>query len=462
MGAAQDLDKPDLAAVTAGLWDNRSNYDASGNVYPSTGGSGTSGAVLKSDQWRISVAGTLGGTAVSVGDVLVALVDTPGSTSSNWMVLQGNVVAFTGDSGSGGLEGLVPAPAAGDSAAGKFLKANGQWVAVSTSNLGSANLTSADNARTFTLKSGGTASQNLQFLNSGGGNLLTLYGNKNIEFGSSSNTLTEFLINLSGTAGTFRMASGSTAYAIYYDAPAFNFSIRSATSYKVDIFGGLGSIYTTGDTSSGYYLNKIGGTPAAALYNNNGSNLYMNNSSGTRLINIETVNGFGHVVGGWAVGLAYSIVPTARLQVKGSGSTSATTTALFENSSSVACLTIKDDLTSTFGGIITTPQVITTPATITVAANAGTVTRANRINKFTNSSAAAMTITMSTTAALDGDLAQVRIYDFSAATQTITWVNTENSSVTVPATSNGSTTLPLTVGFQYNSATSKWRCIGSV
>jgi hypothetical protein len=112
--------------------------------------------------------------------------------------------------------------------------------------------------------------------------------------------------------------------------------------------------------------------------------------------------------------------------------------------------------------LVTTPQVITTPKTITVTTNAGTVTRANRINNFTNSSAAAMTITMSTTAALDGDMVQVRIYDFSAAAQTITWVNTENSSVTVPATSNGSTTLPLTVGFQYNSATSKWRCIGSV
>lgn len=217
------------------------------------------------------------------------------------------------------------------------------WATSSSSNLGSANLTSADNARTFTLKSGGTASQNLQFLNSGGGNLLTLYGNKNIEFGSSSNTLTELLINLSGTNGVFRMASGSNGYAIYYDAPAFNFSIRSATSYKVDIFGGTGSIVTTGDTSSGYYLNKIGGTPAAALYNNNGSNFYMANSAGTRLINIETVNGFGHVVGGWAVGLAYSIVPTARLQVKGSGSTSATTTALFENSASVAALKVKDD-----------------------------------------------------------------------------------------------------------------------
>jgi hypothetical protein len=34
---------------------------------------------------------------------------------------------FTGDSGSGGAKGAVPAPAAGDTAAGKFLKASGAW-----------------------------------------------------------------------------------------------------------------------------------------------------------------------------------------------------------------------------------------------------------------------------------------------------------------------------------------------
>lgn len=112
-------------------------------------------------------------------------------------------------------------------------------------------------------------------------------------------------------------------------------------------------------------------------------------------------------------------------------------------------------------GLVTAPQIINTPATVTVTTNAGTVTRANRINNFTNSSAAAMTITMSTTSAADGDIVMVRIKDFSAVAQTITWVNTENSTVTAPTTSNGSTTLPLTVGFQYNSATSKWRCVAS-
>ena len=38
-----------------------------------------------------------------------------------------NTGGFTGDSGSGGNTGLVPAPAAGTSAAGKYLKADGTW-----------------------------------------------------------------------------------------------------------------------------------------------------------------------------------------------------------------------------------------------------------------------------------------------------------------------------------------------
>src|SRR5215831_8695388 len=38
------------------------------------------------------------------------------------------VSPFTGDTGSGGTKGAVPAPAAGDTAAGKFLRADGIWV----------------------------------------------------------------------------------------------------------------------------------------------------------------------------------------------------------------------------------------------------------------------------------------------------------------------------------------------
>jgi hypothetical protein len=39
---------------------------------------------------------------------------------------------FVGDSGSGGTKGLVPAPAAGDAAASKFLKADGTWTVVTS------------------------------------------------------------------------------------------------------------------------------------------------------------------------------------------------------------------------------------------------------------------------------------------------------------------------------------------
>lgn len=40
--------------------------------------------------------------------------------------------AMVGDSGSGGTKGLAPAPAAGDAAAGKFLKADGTWAVPSS------------------------------------------------------------------------------------------------------------------------------------------------------------------------------------------------------------------------------------------------------------------------------------------------------------------------------------------
>jgi hypothetical protein len=96
---------------------------------------------------------------------------------------------------------------------------------------------------------------------------------------------------------------------------------------------------------------------------------------------------------------------------------------------------------------------------VTVTSNAGTVPVTSKLSTFTNSSAAAMTITLATAGAVDGQPLILRIYDFSAVAETITFVNTENSTVSVPTTSNGSTTLPLTVGFMYNSATSKWRCV---
>lgn len=74
--------------LIVGLLNDRGNYNASGNVYPSSGGSGVAGAVRKGDVWYISVAGVLNGAAVYVGDTVRALVDSPGQTAGNWSVMQ--------------------------------------------------------------------------------------------------------------------------------------------------------------------------------------------------------------------------------------------------------------------------------------------------------------------------------------------------------------------------------------
>lgn len=112
-------------------------------------------------------------------------------------------------------------------------------------------------------------------------------------------------------------------------------------------------------------------------------------------------------------------------------------------------------------GVATGTSVIFTNDAITATANAATIPITHRFHTVTNNSAATLTITLTTSGATDWQLHMIRILDFSAVAQTLTFVNTENSDVTIPSTSNGSTTLPRTVWFQYNSATSKWRCIAN-
>lgn len=84
-------DTLDPGSVGAGMWQDRGNFDASSGAFPSTGGSGTAGAVMKGDQWVISVGGTLGTHVLNAGDSIRALVNTPGSTSTNWASLEGNL-----------------------------------------------------------------------------------------------------------------------------------------------------------------------------------------------------------------------------------------------------------------------------------------------------------------------------------------------------------------------------------
>lgn len=99
---------------------------------------------------------------------------------------------------------------------------------------------------------------------------------------------------------------------------------------------------------------------------------------------------------------------------------------------------------------------------LTAVAGAITIPITYPLTTVTNSGAVTLTITFTTTGATDGIVQMVRVLDATAAVQTLATVNTEPSTVALPTATNGSTTLPLTTEWQYNGATSKWRCIRSV
>ncbi len=85
-------DRAYAESLVVGLWDDRGNYNASVNAYPSSGGSGTAGAILKGDIWTVSVGGTLPtAQVVGVGDTVRALIDTPGNTQANWAIQEQNI-----------------------------------------------------------------------------------------------------------------------------------------------------------------------------------------------------------------------------------------------------------------------------------------------------------------------------------------------------------------------------------
>lgn len=88
-------------------------------------GSGSQAATIANDAVTNAkldnmAAGTIKGRALGAGTG-----DPTDLTSTQATAILDNLV---GDSGAGGTKGLAPAPAAGDAASGKFLKADGLWV----------------------------------------------------------------------------------------------------------------------------------------------------------------------------------------------------------------------------------------------------------------------------------------------------------------------------------------------
>lgn len=108
------------------------------------------------------------------------------------------------------------------------------------------------------------------------------------------------------------------------------------------------------------------------------------------------------------------------------------------------------------------PRSYLTANAITASANTATVPVASVRNIVTNNSASGLTITMATSGALSMQPAIVQILPSSAASQSLVFVNTENSALTTaPSTIGSSTTIPISTGFLFNAGTSKWTIVAS-
>lgn len=95
--------------LVVGLLDDRGNYDPTvTSLYPTTGGSGLAGAVLKGDLWAISDDGNVNGIPVTVGDTIRALVDAPAQNNDNWAITQNNLIYVPENSSNKATSLILP------------------------------------------------------------------------------------------------------------------------------------------------------------------------------------------------------------------------------------------------------------------------------------------------------------------------------------------------------------------
>lgn len=276
---------------------------------------GGNGIVANGDWQATAIAAAFGGTgqtSYTIGDIIYASNTT--AIAKLGIGTSGQVLTVSG--------GGVPT-----------------WAAVSAPNLGSANLTSADDARTFTLKSGTSSSQYFQILNSAGANLFTGRGDNKVVFGSSSIGLSiDSYLNNSSVNDTyinnvlFKKLTTWGRYETYYNASgAAKIEIDSVG--EIRLYSGRFQIYNSLSNLVSD-LSISGNIPTQLYADNTGTNsIQLYGGSGTSI-----VAKYSAVIGKWA----NSSGP--QLEVFGSGSTSGTTMAAFKNSASAAALTIKDDL----------------------------------------------------------------------------------------------------------------------
>ena len=140
-----------------------------------------------------------------------------GSGNLSWAT--NYTTAFTGDSGSGGAIGLVPAPSSGDAAADKYLKADGTWATVSGGGGGGISFdgSTANGMLTYKDSDEATVESNITFDGSilAVGGSLTLnkaqgFGDVTIEFKQAGTTTYVMGIDDSHASNVFKIHSSTS------------------------------------------------------------------------------------------------------------------------------------------------------------------------------------------------------------------------------------------------------------
>jgi len=170
-----------------------------------------------------------------------------------------------------------------------------------------------------------------------------------------------------------------------------NVGIGTTNPFALLTVGGQSSFYSvqSAGTGSDFFYSDINPNITAGANNQVVSLMRLRDRgvlntggfTGTKRLSLILENGAGGQFpfqlfsesGALRIGFSSVATPTALVEIKGTGSTSATTSLLVQNSASVSSLTITDDRTSTFNGpLLITPSFITGGTTIFIVRTAAT------------------------------------------------------------------------------------------
>lgn len=273
--SAQDAaTKAYVDTAVTGLLDYRGSYNASTNLFPSTGGSGLLGAVLKGDFWICSVPGTLGGESVTAGDLIIAIVDTPGQTSSNWDLIEHNIGSYV-SSVSGTTNRIT-------STGGSTPQ-----IDISASYVGQASITTLGtvgtgtwNATAITVPYGGTGVATLTGLAKGNGTSAFTAATAGTDYSAGTSALTTGILKSTTTTGALTIAVAG-------DFPTLNQNTTGSaatltTGRTIAITGDLA--YTSGSFNGS---GNVTGTGTLATVNSNVGSFGSATQVGTFTVNAK-------------------------------------------------------------------------------------------------------------------------------------------------------------------------------